>query len=131
MTLCSALANIPPTTPRRLPELLTFLPVESWEIMYHSDILMMMSEREEGWAGLAKQNRMPEVAGKGLLCCCALEWNQNSICPYIFPPLSMFCRSVVVTPPPRGLSFSLATQLICTNYSLMIEITLNQSIRGE
>lgn len=50
---------------------------------------------------------------------------------YFPPPVRLLRRSsVVVTPPPRGLSFSLATQLICTNYSLMIEITLNQSIAG-
>lgn len=63
-----------------------------------------------------------------------VRWNGIKIAyVHIFPsPVPVpVCLSVVVTPPPRGLSFSLATQLICTNYSLLIEITLNQSIRGE
>lgn len=61
-----------------------------------------------------------------------VRWNGIKIAyVHIFPSPVPVCLSVVVTPPPRGLSFSLATQLICTNYSLLIEITLNQSIRGE
>lgn len=111
--------------------------------MYHSDILMLRTPGRARvvWFSLASRkfsrwscsvqswNLMwCGVAGKGLRFC-AMEWNQNNICPYISNP--SFSLRVVVTPAPRGLSFSLATQLICTNYSLLIEITLNQSILGE
>lgn len=85
--------------------------------MYHSDILMVSEEgqgRRGGWELVLK------VARTGL------EWNQNNICPNIYLPSLL----VVVTTPPRGFYFSLATQLICTNYSLLIEITLDQSILG-
>lgn len=120
-------------------DLLTILPVESSEIMYHSDILMMMMSEQEGgregrvaclpaWFDSVGLPRDSLTGRKRSV----VRWNGIKIAyVHIFPSLVPVCLSVVVTPPPRGLSFSLATQLICTNYSLLIEITLNQSIRGE
>lgn len=85
-------------------DLLTILPVESSEIMYHSDILMMMmSEQEggrEGWpaclpACLVWFSRtaegLPDWQEK---VCGAMEWNQNSICPYISLPCPCSCVSL-------------------------------------
>lgn len=90
-------------------------------------VLMMKSgdEKErEGWPRNGFHQRTPTTRRTRR----RNERNQNNICPY-FPPVgAQTTRRTSGSASPRGLSFSLATQLICTNYSLLIEITLNQSI---
>lgn len=88
-------------------------------------VLMIKSgdEEREGWPrnGFHQRTRKTRRTRR------RNERNQNNICPY-FPPVGAQTRRTSGSASPRGLSFSLATQLICTNYSLLIEITLNQSI---